>query len=75
MVHQAAHAVKIPVMGIGGISSAADAIEFIMAGATAVQIGTASFIKPDICLDIIKGMEDWCAAHNVANIQDIRGAV
>jgi dihydroorotate dehydrogenase (NAD+) catalytic subunit len=75
MVHQAAHAVSIPVMGIGGIASARDALEFIMAGASLVQIGTTNFIKPDISLDILAGMEEWLRSHKISDIQEIRGVV
>lgn len=59
MVHQVAHAVNIPVMGIGGITTWQDAIEFIMAGATTIQVGTASFMNPAIAVDIIDGMEAY----------------
>ena len=58
MVHEVCKAVNIPVVGMGGICSAEDAIEFIMVGAQAIQVGTANFIKPDICIDIIEGIED-----------------
>jgi dihydroorotate dehydrogenase (NAD+) catalytic subunit len=73
MVHQVSHAVSIPVMGMGGITSAEDALQFIMAGASLVQAGTASFIKPGISLDILSGMEHWLASHNISDIQEIRG--
>jgi dihydroorotate dehydrogenase (NAD+) catalytic subunit len=73
MVHQVAKALKIPIMGCGGIASWQDAVEFIMAGATAVQIGTASFIKPDLSLDILKGLAAWMEAQDIANINEIRG--
>ena len=59
MVHQVCKAVKIPVMGLGGITTWEDAIEFIMAGAQVIQVGTATFMKPDISLDIIEGMEKY----------------
>ncbi|MDR0388510.1 MAG: dihydroorotate dehydrogenase [Spirochaetaceae bacterium] len=75
MVHQVSQVVSIPVMGMGGITSAEDALEFIMAGASLVQTGTASFIKPDISLDILSGMEKWLASHNIHNIEEIRGLV
>ena len=75
MVHQVARAVNIPVMGLGGITTWQDAIEFIMAGATVIQVGTASFMKPDISLDIINGMEKWLADNNIDNIEEIRGIV
>jgi dihydroorotate dehydrogenase (NAD+) catalytic subunit len=73
MVHQVSRAVSIPVMGMGGITSAHDALEFIMAGAHIVQIGTANFIKPGISLDILSGMEQWFAGHNISGIEEIRG--
>ncbi|MDR1428689.1 MAG: dihydroorotate dehydrogenase [Spirochaetaceae bacterium] len=73
MVHQVSHAVSIPVMGMGGITSAEDALQFIMAGASLVQTGTASFIKPDISLDILSGMEQWLGSHGISGIEEIRG--
>lgn len=75
MVHQVAHAVNIPVMGIGGITTWQDAIEFIMAGATTIQVGTASFMNPAIAVDIIDGMEAYLEKQNIANISEIRGIV
>ena len=75
MVHQVSHAVNIPVMGLGGITNWQDAIEFIMAGATVVQVGTATFMKPDKALDIIAGMERYCEENNIVNISEIRGIV
>lgn len=73
MVHQVAHAVNIPVMGIGGITTWQDAIEFIMAGATCVQIGTSSFMNPALAVDVIDGMEAYLEQNNIENIQEIRG--
>ncbi|GHT83972.1 dihydroorotate dehydrogenase B (NAD(+)), catalytic subunit [Spirochaetia bacterium] len=75
MVHQCAGALKIPVMGAGGITSWQDAAEYIMAGAAAVQIGTANFIKPAISLDILAGLEAWMEAQGIADINEIRGIV
>ncbi|MDR3230122.1 MAG: dihydroorotate dehydrogenase [Synergistaceae bacterium] len=75
MVHQAAKAVSIPVMGMGGIVSWQDAIEFIMAGATVVQIGTGSFIKPSIALDVIDGTRAFLDSKGIGNISEIRGSV
>lgn len=75
MVHQVAHAVEIPVMGLGGIASGRDALEFIMAGASVIQIGTASFMKPDLALDVIEEMETWLAQHGVEQIGQLRGIV
>ena len=73
MVHQVAHAVKIPVMGIGGIATWQDAIEFIMAGATTLQVGAASFMNPSISMEIIDGMEDYLEKNRISNISEIRG--
>lgn len=75
MVWQVARAVKIPVIGLGGISSAEDAIEFLLAGATAVQIGTANFIDPAITMKVIDGIEEYLARHGFASITDIIGAL
>ena len=75
MVHQTAKAVKIPVMGIGGIASWQDAIEFIMAGAAIVQVGTGNFIDPSISLDIIDGMQTYLNSQKIENIEEIRGCV
>jgi len=75
MTHQVAHAVKIPVMGIGGIAAWRDAVEFIMAGATAVQVGAATFTQPDIALDIIEGIETFMEKEGITNLSEIRGIV
>ncbi len=72
MVHQTAKAVGIPVMGIGGITNWQDAIEFIMAGAAVVQVGTANFMKPDAALDIIAGMKQWMESENIKSLDEIR---
>lgn len=73
MVNQVSHAVNIPVMGLGGITTWEDAVEFIMAGATVVQVGTANFINPAISLDIIKGMQNYAEEEGFNNISEIRG--
>lgn len=73
MVHQVAKAVHIPVMGLGGISTWQDAVEFIMAGATVVQVGTATFMKPDVSMDIIGGMERYLEENGYGNVEEIRG--
>lgn len=73
MVYEVCRKVNIPVIGMGGISNYEDAIEFIMAGASAIQIGTANFIKPDICLDIIDGINRFMIKEGIKNINDIRG--
>ena len=75
MVWQVAHAVKIPVVGLGGICTAEDAIEFLMAGATAIEVGTANFIDPAVTVKIIDGLEAWCKAHGVSDINEIIGIV
>ncbi len=71
MVYEAAHAVKIPVIGMGGITCAEDAIEFLMAGAVAVQVGTANFTDPYAIPKIIEGLNGWCDTHGVANVGDL----
>lgn len=73
MVYEAADAVDIPIIGIGGISSAEDALEFIMAGASAVQVGTANFMKPDIMIDIIEGIKSFMEHEGIKNIDEIKG--
>jgi len=75
MVHQAAKAVKIPIMGLGGIASWQDAIEFIMAGAAIVQVGTANFTHPSISLDIIDGMQAYLDSQKIGHIEEIRGCL
>ena len=75
MVYEASQAVKIPVIGMGGITCAEDAIEFLMAGATAVQVGTANFTDPFAMPKIIKGLNDWCDKHNVKNVRDLTGTL
>ncbi len=75
MVWQVAKAVGIPVVGLGGITDARDALEFIMAGATAVQIGTANFLDPATCIKVIDGLEDYCERHGVADIAELRGII
>ena len=75
MVNQVAHAVKIPVIGLGGIMNAEDVIEFMMAGATAVEVGTANFIDPSVTGKIVDGIDQWLDAHNIKNISDIVGVI
>jgi dihydroorotate dehydrogenase (NAD+) catalytic subunit len=75
MVYDAAHAVKIPVIGMGGISTAADVVEFMLAGATAVQIGTASYWDPCATEKIVNELEQWCKEHEVARIRDLTGGM
>lgn len=75
MVYEAAHAVKIPVIGMGGISTAADVIEFMLAGAVAVQVGTASYWDPCATEKIVDELARWCAEHRVHKISELIGAV
>ena len=75
MVWQTAKAVKIPVIGLGGICSATDAIEFLLAGASAIQIGTANFIDPSISEKVIDGIADYLERHHFTGVQDIIGAL
>ena len=75
MVWQVASAVKIPVIGLGGIMNAADAIEFILAGASAIQIGTANFIDPTVTIKVIDGINDYLDRHKFKSVTDIIGAL
>ena len=75
MVWQTAKAVKIPVIGLGGICSATDAIEFLLAGASAIQIGTANFIDPSISEKVVDGIEDYLKRHGFNSVQEIIGAL
>jgi dihydroorotate dehydrogenase (NAD+) catalytic subunit len=75
MVWQVANAVKIPVVGLGGISSATDAIEFLLAGATAIEIGTANFIDPAITVKVVKGIEEYLVRHGFNSVNELIGAL
>lgn len=75
MVYEVNQVVDVPIIGIGGITKVEDAIEFIMAGATAIQVGSANFIKPDICIDIIKGIEEFMDKEGVKSLEEIRGII
>lgn len=75
MVYDAAHAVRIPVIGMGGISTPEDVIEFMLAGASAVQIGTASYWDPCATEKIVDGVEQWCKDHHVTRIADLIGGM
>lgn len=75
MVYDVAHAVKIPVIGLGGISSAIDTIEFLMCGATAIQIGTANFVDPTVTIKVIEGLDSWLDAHGCQSVYEIIGAL
>ncbi len=75
MVWQVFHAVGIPVVGLGGIMNANDALEFIMAGASAIEVGTANFINPAVTMEIIRGLESYCERHGVERLMDLRGII
>ncbi|MBQ8822475.1 MAG: dihydroorotate dehydrogenase [Lachnospiraceae bacterium] len=75
MVYQASHAVKIPVIGMGGIATAEDAIEFILAGATAVSVGAMNFVNPYTTVEVVEGIERYMQQYGVENLTDLIGAV
>jgi dihydroorotate dehydrogenase (NAD+) catalytic subunit len=75
MVYETARAVSIPVIGMGGILTPEDAVEFLLAGATAVQVGTASYADPRATERLVKGLESWCRSHDVERIASLTGAV
>ena len=75
MVHQVSKAVKIPVIGLGGICTAKDAIEFFMAGATAIEIGTANFLDPAVTIKVRDGIDQWLDSHGCESIKDIIGVI
>lgn len=75
MVRDVCKAVKIPVIGIGGIMTASDALEYIMVGATLVEIGTANLVNPSATIEIIEGMEDYMKRHNLESLDEIRGII
>ncbi len=75
MVYQVASRVKIPVIGVGGIMTGADALEFLIAGARAVEVGTANFVDPDAPLRIVRELEDFCERRGVSRIEDVVGTL
>lgn len=75
MVYQASHAVKIPVIGMGGIATAEDAIEFMLAGATAISVGAMNFVNPYTTAEIVEGIEQYMKRYQVENVTDLIGAV
>lgn len=75
MTYQCARAVKIPVIGCGGISTAADAVEYMLAGASAVQVGTATFVRPTAMLSVIDGLADYCRRKGFSRVADLTGAL
>ena len=72
MVYETARAVKIPIIGIGGISNSDDAIEFLMAGAKAVQIGTANYVDPKVTVKVVDGIRDWCRQNQISKLADLK---
>jgi dihydroorotate dehydrogenase (NAD+) catalytic subunit len=75
MVYQVAHSVQIPVIGLGGISTAHDAIEFLMCGATAIEIGTANFLDPAVSIKVRDGISEWLDRHGCQSVQEIIGVM
>jgi dihydroorotate dehydrogenase (NAD+) catalytic subunit len=75
MVHQVASRVRVPVIGMGGITTGTDALEFLLAGASAVEVGTANFVDPDAAVRILREIEDWCAGHGIARVRDVVGTL
>lgn len=75
MVYQVANAVDLPIIGMGGIQNADDAIEMILAGATMVSVGTANFYNPNATMEVVKGIEDYMIKHNISDIKDLVGKV
>jgi len=75
MVYECRRAVKIPIIGMGGIATAEDALEFMIAGASAVQIGTANFVDPFIWEKVLAGIERYMTRHNIDRLQDLVGTI
>ena len=74
-VWQCHNAVKVPLLGMGGISNGIDAVEFILAGATAVAVGTANFVNPQATIDVIDGIAEYCERHGVKDVNELIGAL
>ncbi len=72
MVYETARAVKIPIIGIGGISNSDDAIEFLMSGAKALQIGTANYVDPKVTVKVVDGIRDWCRQNQISKLADLK---
>ncbi len=75
MVYQAAQAVKIPIIGMGGIATGEDAVEFLLAGASAVSVGAMNFVNPQATMDVVEGIEEYMKKYHVENVSDLVGAV
>ena len=69
------HAVKIPIIGLGGISNWKDAVEFMLAGASAIQIGTYNFVDPTVSIKVIDGLNDYCDRHGFKSVKELIGAL
>ncbi len=74
MVYQVAAAVRVPVVGVGGIASLEDALEYLLAGATAIQVGTATFVNPRTALDIVEQLPEWMRRHGIRDLSELVGA-
>jgi dihydroorotate dehydrogenase (NAD+) catalytic subunit len=75
MAYECARAVKIPVIGCGGISNASDAIEFLLAGCCAIQVGTATFIDPNAMISVLDGLNSYCEHHGIDHVSDLIGGL
>lgn len=75
MVWQVSKAVKIPVIGLGGIMNGRDAVEFMLAGASAIQIGTGNFVNPDVTIRVVEWIEEYCQRHGISNVSELIGAM
>jgi dihydroorotate dehydrogenase (NAD+) catalytic subunit len=75
MVYEAARTVSIPILGLGGIVTPEDAVEFLLAGATAIQVGTASYADPRATERLARGLESWCRSHQVEKVAGLTGAL
>ncbi len=75
MVWQVSKAVKIPVVGLGGITNATDAVEFLLAGASAVQIGTANFLDPTTSIKVVRGIEEYMERHGIGDVKELIGGL
>ena len=75
MVYECRQTVRIPIIGMGGIADARDALEFMIAGATAVQVGTANFVDPFIWTTVLAGLRDYMARHGIARLADLTGSI
>jgi dihydroorotate dehydrogenase (NAD+) catalytic subunit len=75
LVHEAHRVINIPILGLGGIDQPADVVEYMVAGAAAVEVGTASFADPRACEQLVEALERWCASEKVLKISDLQGSL